>query len=130
MNWAAGGCACGRYRYGVRGAPTDTGFCHCRLCQRSSGAPVMAYASFSGENFRWEAAPPTVFASSEKGRRHFCEACGTQIAFTDTELPDEISINTATMDDPTYAPPSKHIYEESRIPWLIMNDGLPRRPQG
>ncbi|WP_197457586.1 GFA family protein [Snodgrassella sp. CFCC 13594] len=41
-----GGCLCGRLRYCIQGALIDAGFCHCRMCQKSSGAPMMAWATF------------------------------------------------------------------------------------
>ena len=37
-----GGCLCGTIRYRLMSEPVDPGYCHCRMCQRFSGAPVMA----------------------------------------------------------------------------------------
>ena len=37
-----GGCLCGRVRYRVMAAPLDGAYCHCRMCQKSSGAPLQA----------------------------------------------------------------------------------------
>jgi hypothetical protein len=41
-----GGCLCGRVRYRVTAAPLDGAYCHCRMCQKSSGAPLQASAEF------------------------------------------------------------------------------------
>ncbi len=35
-----GGCLCGAVRYESEEPPTDSNYCHCRICQRTSGAPV------------------------------------------------------------------------------------------
>ncbi|WP_119460186.1 GFA family protein [Rhodospirillaceae bacterium SYSU D60014] len=40
-----GGCLCGAIRYRVSTPPLQAGYCHCRLCQRSTGAPVLSWAS-------------------------------------------------------------------------------------
>lgn len=36
-----GGCLCGALRYALSGPSIDAGYCHCRFCQRASGAPVV-----------------------------------------------------------------------------------------
>jgi hypothetical protein len=37
----------------------------------------------------------------------------------------EVSINTASFDDPGAFPPHMHIFAESRIPWFRTADELP-----
>ena len=36
-----GGCFCGAIRYKVEGPPLDAGYCHCRMCQRTTAAPAV-----------------------------------------------------------------------------------------
>jgi hypothetical protein len=36
-----GGCVCGAVRYRIDAMPFDAGYCHCTLCRRSSGSPVL-----------------------------------------------------------------------------------------
>jgi len=38
----AGGCQCGCVRYELSGAPDHVSVCHCRMCQKASGGPIMA----------------------------------------------------------------------------------------
>ena len=40
LNWT-GGCLCGTVRYALKSEPFDCGWCHCRSCQLTSGAPSM-----------------------------------------------------------------------------------------
>jgi hypothetical protein len=37
-----GGCLCGAVRYRLNGEIEESAYCHCRTCQRQSGAPVVA----------------------------------------------------------------------------------------
>ena len=48
-----GGYQCGAARYESDEPPTDTNYCHCRICQRISGAPVVAAVTFSQAAFRF-----------------------------------------------------------------------------
>lgn len=120
-----GGCLCGELRYRV-GEPIDAGYCHCRLCQRSSGAPVLAWASFRGDSFAWLKGEPATYPSSEHGRRDFCAHCGTQIGFRDERTRARIDVNMATLDDPSAIEPEYHTWIGSRVPWMEISDNLPR----
>lgn len=120
-----GGCLCGRLRYEAR-ALEDAGYCHCRLCQRSSGAPVLAWATFRAKTFAYVKGEPTSYPSSEHGRRDFCAVCGTQIAFRDVASGTRVDINIATLDDPAAIEPEYHVWVASRLPWFEIADDLPR----
>ncbi len=120
-----GGCLCGRLRYEARD-PIDAGYCHCRLCQRSSGAPVLAWASFPTASFSYAKGEPATYPSSARGRREFCASCGTQIAFRGTPAPSRVDVNIASLDDPASIEPEYHIWVGSRVPWLHIDDDLPR----
>jgi hypothetical protein len=121
-----GGCLCGALRFRVTAAPLDSGYCHCRMCQRNSGAPVVAWVTFPVTNFAWIKGVPGSFASSPPAQRQYCSNCGSYLVFLNAKAPAEISINTASFDDPGAFPPTKHIYSESRIPWFRTDDSLPR----
>jgi hypothetical protein len=120
-----GGCLCGALRFRVTALPLDSGYCHCRMCQRNSGAPVVAWVTFPATSFAWISGVPGTFASSSHGKRQFCSHCGSYLVFLSAKSPAEVSVNTASFDDPGAYPPKKHIYSESRIPWFRTDDGLP-----
>ena len=41
-----GGCLCGAVRYRLEGPPLHADYyCHCRMCQRAAGAPVVAWGT-------------------------------------------------------------------------------------
>jgi hypothetical protein len=120
-----GGCLCGKLRFRVSAAPLDSGYCHCRMCQKNSGAPVVAWTTFPIANFSWIAGEPGRYASSAHAMRDFCAKCGSYLAFTSTKSAAEISVNTASFDDPGAFAPRKHIFVESRIAWFNIADQLP-----
>ena len=120
-----GGCLCGKLRFRVTAPMLESGYCHCRMCQKNSGAPVVAWATFPAANFCWIAGEPGTFVSSAHGRRKFCAVCGSYLVFLSANYPGEISINTASFDDPGAFPPRMHIFAESRIAWFRIADELP-----
>lgn len=85
----SGGCACGAVRYEFRSTLFDAGWCHCRICQRVSGAPAMAFASVPPDDLVITEGAETVrrCASSEFGRREYCGACGTPLTMTTSRSP-------------------------------------------
>lgn len=121
-----GGCLCGALRFRVTAPPLDSGYCHCRMCQRNSGAPVVAWVTFPTPSFVWTRGVPKSFASSSHAQRQFCSHCGSYLVFLSTKSPAEISVNTCSFDDPSAFPPKKHIYSESQITWFSTDDRLPR----
>ena len=122
-----GGCLCGSLRYCARGEPVDVGYCHCRMCQRSSGAPALAWASFPADAFGYTEGTPANYRSSSKARREFCQKCGTQIAFRE-DGGATVDLNVGSLDRPAALAPQYHIWTESRIPWFDTADALPRYP--
>ena len=71
-----GGCRCGAVRFVVHGEVSDVAYCHCRMCQRATGAPVMVWArALPGGSIRDD---ETIRACAEAGvslyftgNRHF-----------------------------------------------------------
>ncbi len=125
-----GGCLCGALRYRCAVAPVDTGYCHCRLCQLSTGAPALAWASVPVEHFAYTKGRPALYASSSHGRREFCNICGTQIAFREQTDATLVDVNVGSLDEPAAAPPRRHVWTSSRIPWFETADALPRHEGG
>jgi hypothetical protein len=124
-----GGCLCGAVRYTVTKAPLDSGYCHCRMCQKSSGAPLQASAEFPVDAFAITNGAPKAYRSSLGAVRHFCPDCGSQLTFRAAQNPTYISVNLPTLDHPEAIVPRKHIWCSSRLPWFEVADDLPRYDQ-
>jgi hypothetical protein len=121
-----GGCLCGAIRYRLASEPFEAGYCHCRMCQRFSGAPVIAFASVPCTDLILERGVPAKHRSSDLGERWFCHECGSSLAMWTRYAPDMIDIAVATLDDPVGVQPGFHIWRESRIGWFDTIDSMPR----
>ena len=121
-----GGCLCGAVQYRIGVAPLDAGYCHCRLCQRSSGAPALAWLTAQIHGFSYTKGRPAVFPSSPHSQREFCSACGTQIAFRRSDSPTTVDVTLASLHDPSLIAPQYHIWRNSKIAWFETADSLPR----
>ncbi|MFI4986909.1 MAG: GFA family protein [Alphaproteobacteria bacterium] len=121
-----GGCLCGGIRYHIAYEPHHTGHCHCTMCRRASGAPVVTWMTLAEKNFALTKGSPTWYRSSDHGRRAFCPTCGTALLFTSTRYAGSVDVTAGSLDHPGRVTPDRHVYEPDRIAWVIMNDGLPR----
>jgi hypothetical protein len=106
--------------------PFDAGYCHCRICQLSAGAPVMAFATVPRPDYVIGKGGPAKRKSSDFGERWFCADCGTPLAMMVVHQPDTIDFTIATLDRPESVAPAFHIWEASRIGWFDTADRLPR----
>jgi N-acetylglutamate synthase-like GNAT family acetyltransferase len=126
MNGGAGHCLCGKVRYAFSGAPNWQGHCHCESCRRATGSGMASFLGVSDGAWRWTGGTPACFASSPGVRRHFCPHCGTPMAYASDRWPGEIHFHAGTLDDPAAFQPTAHDMAHERLPWVMLNDGLPR----
>ncbi len=122
----AGGCACGKIRYRVRGKPRLQTLCHCSDCRKACGATPVAWATFDVHDFELDRGSLAERASSERARRGFCPSCGCQITFQYLAHPDFFDLTTGSLDEPSAIAPRSHIYLRSKPDWLTLCDELPR----
>jgi heme-degrading monooxygenase HmoA len=124
-----GGCFCGAIRYRARGTPQGPNVCHCSICRRTSGAPMVAWATFPTNEIEWLKGTPRRFMSSAKAERSFCSDCGTALTFSFSKSPDRTDVTLASLDHPEHVTPLDHIFTSTRIPWVRLADGLPTFPE-
>jgi hypothetical protein len=123
-----GGCVCGEVRYESAVEPVKVFHCHCRDCQRSSGAghatvalvPKAAFKTLKGSAKRWEY--PT--DSGNKIWRYFCGNCGAPVFAELSAAPDLWAIRVANMDDSSWVKPSLHLWGSAAPAWDPISDSL------
>jgi hypothetical protein len=121
-----GRCHCRRIEYEfAESAVLNHTLCHCTDCRRHAGAPVVAWVQLPADKVKISGSPRT-YHSSEHGRRLFCEACGTNLFYTNAEvLPGKIDVLSATLDEPGRIPVSAQYQTAERIPWMATISDLP-----
>jgi hypothetical protein len=119
-----GGCQCGAVRYRLLTPPGHVSVCHCRMCQRASGQPLMAFASVKHEDLHWTRGRPAIFTSSNIAERGFCSACGTPLTWHRTES-GSIGVTIGSLDDPEAARPVQQYGIESKLSWIAGLGALP-----
>ncbi|MBM3601986.1 MAG: GFA family protein [Alphaproteobacteria bacterium] len=125
-----GGCLCGAIRYRATGEPSVVCHCHCTMCRRAGGAPVVSWATFAMSDFTILKGEPRRYASSARATRQFCPRCGAQLTFQyNDRAKDEIDITLATFDAPASLPVREHVWASTRLPWVHVDEGLPIRPE-
>jgi len=123
-----GGCLCGAVRYRIDGEVMGSMICHCRTCRRASGTPVVAALSVARARLE-VMGEPMAYHSSPKVTRRFCGMCGTGLFYAHMDEPEEMAVNTCTLDDPEAFPPTHHSWLEHDVSWVKFGDGLPVFPQ-
>ena len=124
-----GGCQCGALRYQFQAPLRDIAHCHCSVCRRSSGGIVTTWITVPLASFRWLAGTPREYASSASCTRSFCPTCGAQLCLFTTLSPQTLDVTVATLDHPELAPADRHIWVQSRLPWLHLDQQLPEEQQ-
>ena len=124
------GCLCGAVRYRAQGAPLLVEYCHCGMCRKAGGAPVVVWADFPAERVAWSAGAPRYRRSSERAQRGFCAECGSALAYRGDGTPERLSLTVGSLDEPARLAPAHHIFAADRIPWLALADDLPRYERG
>ena len=123
-----GQCVCGSVKFEIIQKPLGTGFCSCRICQRCTGAPILAWVAFPAEAVKFTNDKPNYYRLSLIGEKGFCGKCGSQVVYRSIkpEPAKFLVIPTAALDDPENYAPTWHTGIESQMPWLQIHDDLPR----
>ncbi len=110
-----GGCLCGAARYEINLDRSRTVTCHCRDCQKQTGAPFLMSTVVGAGQFRWINKPTGVVQTSEKAIRRFCKTCGIPLTWEWVKKGDWDCIYSATLDDPAGLTVRSELFTRSRM---------------
>ena len=128
-----GGCDCGHVRYRMETPPLFVHCCHCRWCQRESGASFALNAMIEADRVTDLGAPPDIVRTpSASGAGQLIARCphcriavwshyagaGPLIKF----------VRVGTLDEPDRLPPDIHIFTASKQPWVVLSADVPAVP--
>jgi hypothetical protein len=115
-----GGCACGALRYRAEGEPLMQGFCHCKSCQRTSGAGHVGWMCFPETAVTIEGERCGYTRRGGSGRpasRFACPKCHSVVWGTADVMPGRINLYAGSLDEPARFTPQIAIYVGERPPW-------------
>jgi hypothetical protein len=127
-----GGCNCGAVRYEVTEPLVMAGYCHCKRCQRRTGAAASPSAHPAPGSFRITKGQDRLkyWKPEDGGEKWFCGDCGSAIYAHSPGHADPIGIRMGTFDEDPGVRPSVRSFVASAAPWEeIPDDGLPRHAQ-
>ncbi len=125
-----GGCDCRAVRYRMASSPLFVHCCHCRWCQRESGASFALNAMIEADRVTLVAGavelvntPSASGAGQQIARCPHCRialwshyaGAGPLLSF----------VRVGTLDDPDRLPPDIHIFTASKQPWVVLPAGTP-----
>jgi hypothetical protein len=124
-----GGCNCGAVRFEVTEPLVTASYCHCKRCQRRSGAaaspsahpPPGAFWIVAGED------KLRVWKPQDGGEKWFCGECGSSLFGFNPSHADPVAIRMGTFDCDPGVRPSVRQFVAYATSWEpIPDDGLPR----
>lgn len=129
-----GGCTCRTVRYRMVTAPLFVHCCHCRWCQRETGASFALNAMIEADRVELLQGSPEVTdtpSNSGKGQKIYrCAACRVALWSNYAGSGDAVRfVRVGTLDDPDALPPDIHIFTSSKQPWVVLPEGIPAVPQ-
>ena len=126
---AEGRCTCGAVRYRLTARPMFVHCCHCTWCQRETGSAFALNALIEASRVELlqgelrQATLPTASGNGQVVSR--CAICGIVVWSNYAGAGDKVHfVRVGTLEDPSIAPPDIHIYTTTKLPWVILPDGV------
>jgi len=125
-----GGCDCREVRYRLASRPMFVHCCHCRWCQRETGASFALNALFESDRVQLLHGEPEIVhtpSNSGKGQQIArCPKCRIALWSNYGGAGDAIRfIRVGTLDNPDAFPPDIHIFTSTKQPWVVLPPGIP-----
>ena len=131
-----GRCTCGAVRYRMRSAPLVVHCCHCRWCQRETGASFALNAVIEADRVDLLAGGdelecvPTPSASGRGQKIWRCRHCRIAVWSNYARAGDLMRIvRVGTLEEPDRLPPDIHIFTGSKQPWVVLPPGARAVPE-
>jgi hypothetical protein len=129
-----GACTCRAVRFRMEDRPMFVHCCHCRWCQRETGAAFALNALIEAERVSLLAgAPERIDTPSNSGKGQAiwrCPSCRIALWSNYGGLGDLVRfIRVGTLLEPDHFPPDVHIFTSSKQPWVVLPPGAPDFPE-
>ncbi|MBC7956566.1 MAG: GFA family protein [Cytophagales bacterium] len=129
-----GGCTCRQIRYRLTSRPLFVNCCHCRWCQRETGASFALNAMIEANRVHLLSGEiERVLTPSDSGRGQTicrCPSCHVAVWSHYGGAGEAVSfVRVGTLDEPDRLPPDVHIFTASKQPWVLLPPGTPAVPE-
>ncbi|MGE5616913.1 MAG: GFA family protein [Bacillota bacterium] len=129
-----GGCDCRTVRYRMLTRPLFVHCCHCRWCQRETGASFALNAMIESDRVELLAGQPECIdtpSNSGNGQKIWrCPKCKIAVWSNYGGGGDAVRfVRVGTLDNPDRLPPDIHIFTSSKQPWVVLPPGTPAVPE-
>ena len=122
-----GGCACGAVRFEITAPLVAAAYCHCKRCQRRSGAAAGAAGRVEPGSVRVTQGEERLrsWAPPDGAEKVFCELCGSGVLVR--KEGEVVAVRIGTLDDDPGVRPMARQWVSSAASWeSIPDDGLTR----
>ncbi|ROZ69688.1 GFA family protein [Ramlibacter sp. WS9] len=125
-----GGCDCKTVRYRMETRPLFVNCCHCRWCQRETGASFALNAMIEADRVTLLGEEPEVVdtpsASGQGQKIARCPKCRIAVWSNYSGAgPSVRFVRVGTLDEPDHLPPDIHIFTGTKQPWVMLPPGTP-----
>lgn len=122
MSQINGSCLCGKVKYSVPSEPLFMANCHCKSCQKSSGAMFAPIVGVPEAQFSVDGDLLSSYASlGDSGKpihRFFCSQCGTVLFGKGESQPGVVYLRAGSIDGDFEFVPSANVYWRDHQDWL------------
>ncbi len=125
-----GACTCGAVRYLMKSKPMFVHCCHCRWCQRETGASFALNALIEADRVVVLKGKPEIVntpSNSGKGQKIArCPICRIALWSNYAGAGDAVRfVRVGALNEPDRLPPDIHIFTASKQPWVVLPPNIP-----
>lgn len=121
-----GGCLCSAVRYRLSARPLAVNACHCTDCKKLTGATNLLMILASREAFSHQGGALERYRKRADSGNEIdivrCAKCGVRMWHEPLSASQLIFIAAGTLDDPSWAVPTSHIFARSASPGVVIQD--------
>ncbi len=124
-----GKCGCGAVTYQMTSQPMFVHCCHCRECQRQTGAAYVLNAIIEADRVTCKGPITENELSTPSGRGQIfsrCSDCGVAVFSSYMIRLGKLRyVRVGTLDNPDQCPPDAQIFTSSKQAWVRLSEEIP-----
>jgi len=86
----------------------------------------VTWVEFDPARFEIVSGAPSRYEARPQVTRQCCPTCGTQLTYERADEPEIVDVTACSLDEPEALVPEDHVWSDRMLPWIKIDDGLPR----